>query len=315
MIRKPPWFTVHERNRVRRNLEIFNPQTLHKAGAYDVWDLFKQVTGYQNPKPWNIQKDFKVFNWRSIEDMMKEIMKKYTVVVGEDEVLVPGEEGEEVDDIEDELVQANRDLMEEFARIQEQKGDQKHVRYDSSSTFNIDWLSGERLPGHACFVEETGGEGQHDMVDIGRWHTFDEGEMGLGNTQSFDTSQAWDTSQSQTSHFDGFLMNPHAPFTNGFGSTLGLSEGSFEEINPALQNYYEQSQSMSQGWPLDLDVPHLGMHDSGGSGILGQLNLEEETPISNEPEETTSSLKNRDEERLSMADMIVGSPPEQSTGD
>ena len=33
------------------------------------------------------------------------------------------------------------------------------------------------------------------MVDIGRWHTFDEGEMGLGNNQSFDTSQAWDISQ------------------------------------------------------------------------------------------------------------------------
>ena len=84
-VRKPVWFTVDERNRVRRNLEIFNPQTLHKEGAYDVWDLFKQITGYQHPKPWNIQKDFKVFDWSLIEAMMKEISKKYTVVVGENE--------------------------------------------------------------------------------------------------------------------------------------------------------------------------------------------------------------------------------------
>ena len=106
MLQKPSWFTVDERNRVHRNLEIFNPQTLRKEGAFDVWDLtFKQVTGYQHLKPWNIQKDFKVFDWSLIETMLKEISKKYTVVVGENDLLP---QQVEQDDIEDELLQANR---------------------------------------------------------------------------------------------------------------------------------------------------------------------------------------------------------------
>ena len=308
---------------MRRNLEIFNPQTLHKAGAFDVWDLFKQVTGYQNPKPWNIQKDFKVFDWKFVEDMMREILKKYTVVVGEDYQLLegPGEEedgaegGGETDDIEDELVKANRDLLEEFARMQERSGEKRRRRNDPTMSFTSDWQSGQRLPGHPCVAEETGVEGQQDLIEDGRWHPFGAGEeIGLGNTQTqcFDMSQGWDFSQSQTSHFNSFHIDPNEHFANGFESTMGFSE-SFEGMNHALQNYYDQSQIMSQGWPMNLDVPQLDIHDNLHPENLSQPRFDmNERPLSNEPKQGTSDLKHSDEEKLSMEDMI-GSPSEEST--
>jgi len=331
MLRKPSWFTVHERNRVRRNLEIFNPQTLHKEGAYDVWDLFKQVTTYQNPKPWNIQKDFKVFDWNVVEDMMKEILKKYTVVVGEDEALRLGQEGLAVgegDDIEDELVKANRDLLEEFTRMQEKReGVRKLVRYNpeynSGPVFPQSWKMGEeRLPGHACSIEESGVDTQQDMTERGQWHSFEEGEeMGLEHTQSqtiFDQSQAWTLSQSQASQFDGYAMDP-GDFAGEFVPNLELSRGQFEGINPALQSYYEQGQFVNPGWPVHLEVPHLGMQTTGRSGILHQPNFENEEEAekhpSNGPGKEAPKVEDSDEGKLSMADMIVGSPPEHSTAD
>lgn len=141
MLRKPPWFLVDERNRVRRNLEIFRPETLYKEGPYEEWDIFKQVTSYQHPKPWNIQKDFKVFDWSLIEAMIREIMKKYIIVVEDGEVAEGS--GPKRDDIEDEFEQARKDLMEEYARM---NGSQETSRHTET------W-SDPGLPGHACSSE------------------------------------------------------------------------------------------------------------------------------------------------------------------
>ena len=321
MLRKPAWFTVHERNRVRRNLEIFTPQTLHKEGPFEIWDLFKQVTTYQNPKPWNIQKDFKVFDWRVVEDMMKEILKKYTVVVGEDEILGLGVG--EGDDIEDELVKANRDLIEEFARMREKRGggERRRISYNSGSSFAAHWEVGQgRLPGHACSIDESGVQTQQDIMERSQWQSFQErGEMGLENTQSqtiFDASQTWNLSQPQPSQFDGYIMDP-GHFAGEFVPNLELSQGHFEGVNPALQSYYEQGQFMNQGWPVHMDIPQFRMQDGVPSGIVNQVNFEEEEEEvkhpSNVPVEESPKIEDIDEEKLSMADLIIGSP--QSTAD
>jgi len=84
MINSPAWFDdVGERNRVRRNLEGFKPVTLHRESEPKRWDVYNQVVGYKNPRPWHIIKDFKVFNWEVVELMMLEIIRRYSIVVPE----------------------------------------------------------------------------------------------------------------------------------------------------------------------------------------------------------------------------------------
>ncbi|KAI7880806.1 uncharacterized protein EV154DRAFT_485869 [Mucor mucedo] len=57
-------FSVEEKNRVRRNLEGFRPITL--------------IMSFPNPKPRNIEKDVKVFPWKTLPYALKKIITKYT---------------------------------------------------------------------------------------------------------------------------------------------------------------------------------------------------------------------------------------------
>jgi len=116
MLGTPAWYEVDERNRVRRNLEVFSPVTLQKVGSHDYLDLFRQVTSYENPRPWNIQKDFKVFDWSLVETMMREIVKKYSVIVPEGDEIVGSlaDVVKEDEDIEGEFLEAKRVLMADF---------------------------------------------------------------------------------------------------------------------------------------------------------------------------------------------------------
>ncbi|OAL03110.1 hypothetical protein IQ06DRAFT_218361 [Phaeosphaeriaceae sp. SRC1lsM3a] len=70
-------FTVEEKNRIRRNLEGFRPQTVSKAKA-DSEDFFKIIMGFPNPKPRNIEKDVKVFSWKILAQALKKIISKYS---------------------------------------------------------------------------------------------------------------------------------------------------------------------------------------------------------------------------------------------
>ncbi|BGP10380.1 hypothetical protein JCM10049v2_006265 [Rhodotorula toruloides] len=70
-------FTVEEKNRIRRNLEGFKPQTVSKAKP-DAEPFFKLVMGFPNPKPRNIEKDVKVFPWKILAQALKKIMSKYS---------------------------------------------------------------------------------------------------------------------------------------------------------------------------------------------------------------------------------------------
>ncbi|GAN03528.1 developmental regulator medusa [Mucor ambiguus] len=70
-------FSVEEKNRVRRNLEGFRPLTVSKCKAESA-DFFKLIMGFPNPKPRNIEKDVKVFPWKTLPYALKKIVTKYT---------------------------------------------------------------------------------------------------------------------------------------------------------------------------------------------------------------------------------------------
>ncbi|KAF2122328.1 hypothetical protein BDV96DRAFT_483159 [Lophiotrema nucula] len=70
-------FTVEEKNRIRRNLEGFRPQTVSKAKS-DSEEFFKVIMGFPNPKPRNIEKDVKVFPWKILSHALKKIISKYS---------------------------------------------------------------------------------------------------------------------------------------------------------------------------------------------------------------------------------------------
>ena len=69
-------FTTEEKNRIRRNLQGFDPLTVSKGKA-DTEDFFKLIMGFPKPRPRNIEKDVKVFKWRDLEEALKKIIGKY----------------------------------------------------------------------------------------------------------------------------------------------------------------------------------------------------------------------------------------------
>ncbi|OBZ88108.1 hypothetical protein A0J61_03828 [Choanephora cucurbitarum] len=70
-------FTVEEKNRIRRNLEGFRPLTVSKCKS-DCAEFFKLIMSFPHPKPRNIEKDVKVFSWRTLPHALKKIIRKYT---------------------------------------------------------------------------------------------------------------------------------------------------------------------------------------------------------------------------------------------
>ena len=70
-------FSVEEKNRVRRNLEGFRPLTVSKCKAESA-EFFKLIMSFPNPKPRNIEKDVKVFPWKTLPYALKKIVTKYT---------------------------------------------------------------------------------------------------------------------------------------------------------------------------------------------------------------------------------------------
>lgn len=70
-------FTVEEKNRIRRNLEGFRPLTVSKCKP-ECADFFKLIMSFPHPKPRNIEKDVKVFPWKTLPNALKKIIRKYT---------------------------------------------------------------------------------------------------------------------------------------------------------------------------------------------------------------------------------------------
>ncbi|KAM0791844.1 hypothetical protein ACM66B_004101 [Microbotryomycetes sp. NB124-2] len=70
-------FSVEEKNRIRRNLEGFKPMTVSKTKS-DSEPFFKLIMGFPNPKPRNIEKDVKVFQWKILSSALEKIIGKYS---------------------------------------------------------------------------------------------------------------------------------------------------------------------------------------------------------------------------------------------
>ncbi|KAI7906693.1 uncharacterized protein BX663DRAFT_548851 [Cokeromyces recurvatus] len=70
-------FTVEEKNRIRRNLEGFQPRTVAKMKPESA-EFFKLIMAFGDPKPRNIEKDLKVFRWKDLDKALKKIIGKYT---------------------------------------------------------------------------------------------------------------------------------------------------------------------------------------------------------------------------------------------
>ncbi|KAI7870643.1 hypothetical protein BDF14DRAFT_1720670, partial [Spinellus fusiger] len=70
-------FTQQEKNRVRRNLEEFQPLTLKKH-CKDTEEFFVKVMKFFDPKPRNIEKDIKLFKWNTLGKALQKIIGQYT---------------------------------------------------------------------------------------------------------------------------------------------------------------------------------------------------------------------------------------------
>ncbi|KAI0268792.1 hypothetical protein BC834DRAFT_968225 [Gloeopeniophorella convolvens] len=71
-------FSVEEKNRIRRNLEMFAPITISKTKV-EQEHFFKQIMGFPVPRPRHIEKDIKVFKWKKLAPALDKIMQKYSV--------------------------------------------------------------------------------------------------------------------------------------------------------------------------------------------------------------------------------------------
>lgn len=69
-------FPVEEKNRIRRNLEGLRPTTVskHKGGSEA---FFLRIMEFPDPKPRNIEKDLKVFEWTQLGHALEKILSKY----------------------------------------------------------------------------------------------------------------------------------------------------------------------------------------------------------------------------------------------
>lgn len=74
-------FTVEEKNRIRRNLEGYHPLTVSKGKASSS-EFFKVIMAFDKPKPRNIEKDVKVFQWSLLGKALQKIVGKYSADYG-----------------------------------------------------------------------------------------------------------------------------------------------------------------------------------------------------------------------------------------
>ncbi|KAI0745120.1 hypothetical protein C8Q76DRAFT_851946 [Earliella scabrosa] len=71
-------FNIEEKNRIRRNLEGFRPKTVSKNKA-GTEEFFQKIMDFPAPKPRNIEKDVKVFDWAILPQALDKIISKYTL--------------------------------------------------------------------------------------------------------------------------------------------------------------------------------------------------------------------------------------------
>ena len=68
---------IDENNRIRRNLETFDPNTIKKGKDPETDRFFELIMGFSDPKPSRIKKDVKVFNWSALEQALNKVVNKF----------------------------------------------------------------------------------------------------------------------------------------------------------------------------------------------------------------------------------------------
>ncbi|PCH43836.1 hypothetical protein WOLCODRAFT_104274 [Wolfiporia cocos MD-104 SS10] len=74
-------FDIEEKNRIRRNLEGFRPKTVSKNRP-DSSAFFLRIMNFPPPKPRNIEKDLKVFDWTILPQALDKIISRYVSCLG-----------------------------------------------------------------------------------------------------------------------------------------------------------------------------------------------------------------------------------------
>lgn len=70
-------FTIDEKNRIRRNLEVFKPLTVSKRKT-ETRELFAAIMKFPNPKPRNIEKGLKIYDWFDVKNSLEKITSRYS---------------------------------------------------------------------------------------------------------------------------------------------------------------------------------------------------------------------------------------------
>lgn len=73
-------FNIEEKNRIRRNLEGFRPKTVSK-NKVGTEEFFQKIMDFPAPKPRNIEKDVKVFDWAVLPQALDKIISKYVRII------------------------------------------------------------------------------------------------------------------------------------------------------------------------------------------------------------------------------------------
>eukprot|EP00158_Paraphelidium_tribonemae_P002298 Partr_v1_DN25261_c0_g1_i2_m16556 putative regulator medusa len=69
-------YSTEKKNRVRRNLEKFDPRTISKSNP-QFFDFFWKIMGYAEPKPRNIEANVKVYPWVMVTEALRRILEKF----------------------------------------------------------------------------------------------------------------------------------------------------------------------------------------------------------------------------------------------
>lgn len=78
----PGPFPTDEKNRIRRNMESLRPIVVAKTGKKGCDSLFSQIMNFPDPKPRNIEKDIKVFEWSVLGQALERVLSKYVSILG-----------------------------------------------------------------------------------------------------------------------------------------------------------------------------------------------------------------------------------------
>lgn len=69
-------FGIEEKNRIRRNLQSLRPQTISRTNKTNQ-RFFTLLMSLEDPRPRNIEKDLKVFQWKHLETALGKVISKY----------------------------------------------------------------------------------------------------------------------------------------------------------------------------------------------------------------------------------------------